>query len=288
MQERPAVRSAVGLRLMNALLNQTPYEILPNSTLNQALNILPDVNDGLLSYPYICAYCIGMGENETYVGPSGTGRTVPILHKSTDTNVHKLKPLVLREIDNDLTAGQRANYACRRLEVIAGKSYWAYYLGWLADPTTPPTLEYTSVVNGIPTTPTAWIPSAEDLAPVGTVMPNLGVNRTSPDMVRSKVIRDVIWNEFQRTEYLNVANILYNDEREALIGDVGIVAARKRQVQVPATGSGTFMFTEAIMATIMAWVPKIHNAYNDDAFELGFHSSIEEGVYKFSNSAANG
>ena len=119
-------------------------------------------------------------------------------------------------------------------------------------------------------------------------MPNQGVNQTVPDFLRSQVARVIAWNEFQRAEYLNVASIIYDDEREALVNDVAIIAARKRQVQVPGgPGGGTFMFNEAIMATIAAWVPKSYDAFRDGVFEMTFKSSIEEGVYKFTNVGLN-
>jgi phage I-like protein len=67
-----------------------------------------------------------------------------------------------------------------------------------------------------------------------------------------------------------------------------IIAARKRQIQVPAgPGGGTFMFNEAIMATVAAWVPKSYDAFRDGTFEMTFNSSIEEGVYKFTNVGLN-
>jgi hypothetical protein len=287
-QEQAAVRSGVWINLITAIINNAPYDPLPNSTLNHALNILPGVNDGQFLYPSICAYAIGLGDTERYTGASGVSRTVPVYHRCTDTGLHKLRPMVLRDAENDLTAGQRELFALRRSEIWRGRPHWAYYASWLPPLTTPPTLEYISITNGVPSTPIAWTPSAEDLTPIGTTMPNQGVNQTVPDFLRSSVARIIAWNEFQRAEYLNVASIMYDDEREALVNDVGIIAARKRQIQVPAgPGGGTFMFNEAIMATVAAWVPKSYDAFRDGTFEMTFNSSIEEGVYKFTNVGLN-
>ena len=94
-QEQAAVRSGVWINLITAIINNAPYDPLPNSTLNHALNILPGVNDGQFLYPSICAYAIGLGDTERYTGASGVPRTVPVYHRCTDTGLHKLRPMVL-------------------------------------------------------------------------------------------------------------------------------------------------------------------------------------------------
>ena len=95
----PAIRTAVSLGIINASINGAPFEELPYSTLNQKYNILPGINNGPYEYPRIGYYCIGLGDMDVHVGPSGVPKTIPKLHMSTDTAPFRQRPFVVRPVD---------------------------------------------------------------------------------------------------------------------------------------------------------------------------------------------
>ena len=75
----PAIRTAVSLGIINASINGAPFEELPYSTLNQKYNILPGINNGRYEYPRIGYYCIGLGDMDVHVGPSGVPKTITVV-----------------------------------------------------------------------------------------------------------------------------------------------------------------------------------------------------------------
>jgi hypothetical protein len=280
----PAIRSGIGLPIVNAMLNNCPYEALPNSTLNQKYNILNGINNGLYNYPVINYFAIGAGDIETIVLPAtGTIKTRPKLHRATDAAPFKQRPFVARLLDEDLTDGEREMFALRRKETHRGKDYWVYYLCRLPTASIPPTSEYYQVIDGVKTQPVAWNPNASDLDPIGRTYSDTGVNIIANEFISSTVPREINWTTFMKEEYLNVARVLFDNEEEAIINDIAIVAGLDKTVSVPNGHGGNFMMKEVIMATCMAWVYKQYDAVRDDLFTFVFNSSIEEPVFVYTN-----
>lgn len=282
----PAVRSAISLPLINAMINRAPMAFLPNSTLNQKLNILPDVNNGPYDYPTINYYAIGAGDQEPYVGASGATSLRPKNHESTDSAPFKQRPFVLRQINNDLSEAERKNYRLRRLETHRGDSYWAYYLKVLPEATVSPTHDYVVVDgNNNRSSPIEWNPSTASFEPAGRSFSPVGVNVISKEIITSRVPRKIVWTTFDRDEYLKVAKILYDDEGEAIIGDIAVVAGLDRIVNAPGGNTGSINITECIMATCMAWIPRIYDAYREESFTTEISSSIEEPIFSMAGFA---
>ena len=279
----PAIRSAVSLPIINAMINNAPFEPLPNSTLNQKYNILNGINNGQFEYPTINYYCIGLGDMDVRVGPSGVPKTTPKLHQSTDTAPFKQRPLVLRPIDEDLTEGERSRHGLRRRETHRGADYWAYYLRRIPKAVLPPTTEYYTIVDGVATAPIPWTPSTSDFDPVGRTFRNTGVNVVNNEFIKSACVRTIEWGEWEREELLNVSRVLVDSEEEAFFNDIAIVGGLDKQVAVPTAVGGSFMMNEVIQATVFAWVYYNYDAVVKDRFEFNFNSSIEEPVFTYTN-----
>jgi hypothetical protein len=276
-----AIRSGISLPIYNAMINGAPLAMLPNSTLNQKLNILPDVNDGPFAYPVIDYYAIGAGDAEPYIGASGAMTIRQKQHESTDAAPFRQRPFVLRKLNQDLTPEERKNFRLRNIITVGSDQYWAYWLRKLSPATLPPTHDYITIdQNNRRSEPLVWNPSTAAFDPVGRTLSTTGVNVINKELITSTVPREITWGEFERNEYLNVARILYNDEAEAIIGDIAIVAGRERKISAP-TGNGgaSVMIDECILATVMAWISKSYDAYRGGTFEATFKSSIEEPVF---------
>ena len=276
----PATRSAISLPLINAMINRAPMAFLDNSTLNQKLNILPNVNDGPFSYPTINYYAIGAGDQEAYIGASGSTSLRPKSHESTDSAPFRQRPFVLRPINDDLSDVLRKDYRLRRMETHRGEQYWAYYLKKLPDAEVSPTHDYVVVDgNNNRSVPIEWNPSVSSFEPSGRSFSSVGVNVINKEIITSRVPRKIVWTPFDREEYLNVARVLYDDEGEAILGDIAIVAGLDRVVSAPSSVSGSINITECILATCMAWLPKIYDAYREEMFTAEISSSIEEPIF---------
>ena len=279
----PAIRTAVSLGIINASINGAPFEELPYSTLNQKYNILPGINNGPYEYPRIGYYCIGLGDMDVHVGPSGVPKTIPKLHMSTDTAPFRQRPFVVRPVDNDLTEAERTMFGLRRRESPRGVDCWVYYACRLPPATFAPTTEYYTIHDGVATAPVPWKPSASDFDPVGRTLSNTGVNVINNEFVASNVVRTIEWTEFLRDELLNASRMLVDSEEEAFFNDIAIVGGMDKVVAVPTANGGSVMMKEIIQATVFAYVYYHYDAVVKDRFTFDFSSSIEEPVFNYAN-----
>lgn len=279
----PAIRAAVSLPIINAMINRAPFAPLPNSTLNQKYNILNGIGDGAFEYPTIGYYCIGLGDMEVRVGPSGVPKTTPKLHEATDAAPFRQRPLVLRPLAEDLTDAERALHALRRRETHKGNDYWAYYARRIPEATLSPTTEYYTITDGVATAPIPWNPVTSDFDPSGRVFSSTGVNIINNEFIKSAVIRTIEWGEWERDELLNVSRILVDSEEEAFFNDIAIVGGIDKAVSVPTAGGASVMMKEVILATVFAWVYYNYDATVKDKFSFNFNSAIEEPVFSYTN-----
>lgn len=119
---------------LTALNNQVsksmglPIDYPEKSTLNEHLKILANVLPGADTTPYARYMCIGDRGHVMTVDDAGDSTAVPIKHDPTDSAPYRIRPLVMRPIDDDLSDEARARYAGRTLIEKGGKRYWAYYL----------------------------------------------------------------------------------------------------------------------------------------------------------------
>ena len=279
----PAIRAAVSLPIINAMVNQAPFTPLPNSTLNQKFNILNGINNGMFDYPAIGYYCIGLGDMDVRVGPSGVPKTTPKLHEATDTAPFKQRPVVLRPLDEDLTEAERAMHGLRRKETHKGVDYWAYYARRIPKATLSPTTEYYTITDGVATAPIPWNPAVSDFDPVGRTLSSSGVNIVNNEFIKSAVIRTIEWGEWERDELLNVSKILVDSDEEAFFNDIAIVGGIDKMVSVPTANGGSVMMNEIIQATVFAWVYYNYDAKVKDRFSFNFNSAIEEPIFSYAN-----
>lgn len=100
------------------------YRILPNTSLNQKFDILPDeeVDEGV--YPLIKYFAIGTGGADI-INNSMLNHS---LHKPIDAALFEHLPFVMRRVTNDLLPEDRIKYRFRVIETINGIDYACYYL----------------------------------------------------------------------------------------------------------------------------------------------------------------
>lgn len=138
------------------------FEVIEYSTLNEHLKIengtpLPP---GLPKIGYIC---LGRGGYVNATAAGGESIQHVQMHKITSAIPFDLIPVAVRDIDNDFTAVERANYRLRKLETHNGAQKFVYY-GLKVDITssTPKIDKFTTVEGQTQTE--SFVPNANQLS----------------------------------------------------------------------------------------------------------------------------
>lgn len=250
-----------------------PYVVLPHSTLNEHFNIQNDILPDATQLPAMRYFAIGNGGHTMTVGGNGVPKPDTLQHKGTDAALFNHLPFVLREVGNDISAVDRANYGLRRIEVHDGRNYIAYYLKRLEFTGVNVGLEMTHIEDGVKTV-SAFVPDSSNLNPVPTPLSSSGVNLITGEYVSASAKLDVVFTETDFAELLNVGNILYGDDSYAIISEIAFVSGVDKIVQSPTGDNSTINFNEVIIAQIMSHIgafvtPKFSNYGSALQFDVG-------------------
>lgn len=240
-------------RLSTAVRLGLPYEPAKYTTVNEGLAIAAGESLRPGQIPTMGCFMIGIGGHSQVTGADGIGITDPLTHKVIDAGLFKPMPFVLRDRANDLTKDQRTRYALRREETHGGRNYYAYY-GRRLD------------LSGVAVRDKrAWYDDAgqrqvedyiakqEDLAPVPNALSSTGTNTTSGESYYSSAILKIAFSETDVREFLNVAKIIYGDERYAIISEIAFCTNGDATISIP-TPAGNDNFLEAIVCQIVSFV----------------------------------
>ena len=237
--------------LQSVMLLKTAFEMKPNTTLNELFGIQNGIAPAVT--PSLGYFAIGNGGHKITVGTNNIPKTDPIQHKGTDAALYNHLPFVLREIANDISVTERANYALRRQETHNGRQYIAYYLKRLPLTDVIPDMEYITTANGIQNV-AAFVPNNANLNPVPPVLSNTGVNLVSGDYVAASAKINIILSAADVTELLNVATVLYGDPGFAIISEVALCSGVDKVVQSPADGNTMISFNDAIAVQVLSYI----------------------------------
>lgn len=276
------VRTAIAGLLNDCLMLRRPYIVGVNSTLNQRWGINQDVTINETEIPSIAYAAIGIGGVKYTMGPPPTN--LPIIelyqHRPTDSGLFLQLPFVLRLPSEDLTPAERANYRLRRLETHDGTVYVAYYLKKLDLSATLPQLELRKVENNT-TTSTTFKHTLDDLSPQPTIL-STGNSNTVLDNVAYTVNGDYVaatakvpftMDQNDIDEFKNVCNIIYGDERVAVLSEVALCSGVERVLNGDFNGA-SLPYNEAIAVQVCAFIA-VHYAVSfinrniDVEFDLG-------------------
>lgn len=226
-------RTVLGAQLQTNHYLKLPTIINPNTTLNQKFDIQNNIALAENDIPAANYYAIGNGGHDYAIGVDGAKLPSPIMHKVRSAALYNHLPFILRTPNNDITNTQRNSYRLRKNVVIGGNQYIAYYLRTIDKSSTESSLQLREVVDGVVTsTPFEHILS--DLSPTPPDIDNEGNNTTTGNYISATARIVFSMNDFDIEELLNVANIIYNDDRYAIISEVAICSG------VDKTVTGTF------------------------------------------------
>lgn len=261
---KPITSTIYGAELQTCQLLGLPYSIREHTTLNEKLEILNGITHNSTDYPRMKYIAIGNGGHRAKTGANGIEIGEILQHKPTDAALFNHIPFVVREPNNDLTPQQRERFGLRRLEEHNGKQFVVYYLRRreLSDVNTE--LIYETVVNTTTETTinhTAFKPTREHLSPAPEPLDAVGVNTLNGDYVRCEAVIQIEWTKWDLDELKNAANIIYGDERYAIITEVALVSGADRVVESQNAGSANFNYKEVVSAQCCAYISTDFRAY---------------------------
>lgn len=251
------VRTVYSSYLQTCGLLKLPFELKPNTTLNEKFNIQSGVSPTADQIPTLGYFAIGNGGHKYVTGAGGISVPEPVQHRATDAALFNHLPFVLREPELDLSPAQRTNYALRKQVTYNGKSYWAYYLKRFTRDNVKAAMEYRVVNNGVTVT-SPFVPNSSNLNPTPPDLNPSGVNVVTGDYVASTAKFELNLTEEDVAELLHVAEVMYDDDAYAIISEIGLCTGVDKIVGASGV-SGNFNFTEAIAVQIATFV-SIHSA----------------------------
>lgn len=225
---------------------------LPNSTLNQKLNIHQDVALADSDMPVVQYVAIGNGGHNFTVGGNGRVKWRAVHHTVKDAALYNQLPFVLRRPSEDLTAQERLKYRLRRLETHHGVQYVAYYLRVLDLSETEVVLEMRHVEDGV-TTSTPYEPTIESLNPVPPVLIAGEAVTTTGDYLASTAKIPFRMTAEDVEEFVNAVKIIEGEDGYAVISEMATVSGVDRAVVGDFNGA-TQSYTDAICAQVTSFI----------------------------------
>lgn len=250
-------RTVYGAALQSAQLTGKPFTVVPNTTLNEKLAILTNPTILADEYPRMKYVCIGNGGHGIRNGGTNMMVPVPLQHRTSDAAPFNLIPFVLRHIDEDLSALERARYGLRRLESHNGDSYFAYYARKL--PMTGSLVEMNhKSVAGANTTVTPFVPTSVELNPIAPDINSSGTNVATGDYLTATVQAVFNLDAFDIDEILNACTIIYGNDDFGIISEIGLCTAVERTIQTSTSGNVSINFDELAATQIHTHISSFH------------------------------
>lgn len=252
------------------------------TTINQHLNIQKDTLPGVNDKPNLGCYIWGNRGHTIEVAADGFPLNAVVQHRATDAGLFNQLPFVLREVNLDLTVAERNKYCLRILKEVGGINYFAYY-GRRIDKTNLVTNQlYTQIIDGVARTD-PFVAKQSNLTPDPQQLSNTATNLLNADYVSAKVRMELILNEFDVAEMLNVAKVMWNDERRAIISEIGLCTNVDKVINAQGSQGGSFQYNEAIGVQIAAHVATYNSLITSNTgVKIAMNVGLNEPLYALS------
>ncbi|MBH14219.1 MAG: hypothetical protein CMF37_15005 [Leeuwenhoekiella sp.] len=241
-------RTIYASALQSAQVLGIPYDIVDNTTLNEKFGILDGIHP-TEGYPVMQYLAIGRGGHRNASGADGASLTRLNTHRASDAALFKHLPFVLREVDNDLTATQRARYGMRREETIDGVNYIAYYLLRIDNTNVDIDYNRVTVTDGDQST-VPYTPSSSDLSPTPTEVSPTGINVSDGEYLTASAGITLNFTSDIINEIVNAAKIIYGEEEYATLSEIGLVSGQDYTHSATNSEGGSFTYAEVIAAQV--------------------------------------
>lgn len=198
---------------------------------------------------------IGIGGHTNETGPDGFPLGGSNVHQPGDTRAFKPFPFIMRLITDGLNIEQRKKYRGRRIETHQGRQYECWYLR-VIDKTPLQVNKWRQINSNGQTSTVLFTPNDENINPV-PVTPTTSTGSTiqaTGDFLYTSCVYNFVLDENDAAELRNCAEIIYNNERYAVISEVVIQAGADRLKTGPGPGQTTMNYTEAVCVQPMAFL----------------------------------
>lgn len=244
-------------------LGITPYVPQKNTTLNEKFNIMSDDVPAGGQMPDARYLVIGNMGHRNVRGQDGADESEVVIHRANHAALYNHIPFVMRSVDNDITASQRANYCLRTTEVHDGKTYVVYYGRRFDVSLVKPQLIEIEVVNGVQTTK-PYIPTIDDLNPIRPEISNTGTVIGSNRNISSSAIITIALSAEDVHEITQAHRLRTGSNRSPVISEIGICSGIDKLNEATST-AGSFQYNEVIACQINTHIATNH--------PIGYNSS---------------
>jgi len=260
-----------------------PFVLSKNTTLNELLNIQPGVGLATAQQtPTQGYYAIGNGGHTMSLGSNGLTKVTPIQHSGTDAGLYSQIPFILRPIANDLSVTDQVKYALRRIEVINGAQYVAYYLKRIDFTGVVPGMENIVVANGNETV-TPFVPNSGNLNPSPPALNSSGVNIVTGAYVAASTAIALTLTAAEIAELINVATVKYGDPGFAIISEIALCSGQDKIVQSPGAANTLINFNEAVCVQVGSFINTFDALeFNNSSWQLSLDLGATEPLFALS------
>lgn len=252
---RNVTRTVYGAAMQTAQYLGKSYRVQENSTLNEKFGIEANAAPSDEEQHAVQYFAIGNGGHRAVTGADGIAYTTPNNHAATDAACFNHIPFVLREVSNDLSVEQRAQYGLRRLETHNGKQYVAYYAKRMSLDNVNVNLSKTKI-DGSNQSTVPFEPTAANLSPtpIGDDTSDDNVIVASGEYVSGSAVVTINFNQADVEELREVARVLYGDEKYAVISEVALIGGVDRTTTGAGAGNTSVNYLEVIAAQITTFI----------------------------------
>lgn len=251
------VRTIYGAAVQVCQLADVPFVSVTNTTLNESINVGTELALSVVDMPKLRYFCIGNGGHTVIDYGDGMKYPRPLKHSIEDPAPFSILPLAMRQVDNDLSAQQRARYGLRKIENINGENYFVYYLRRLDLSSKRVVMNHKKVANGITDT-VQYVPTVANLKPVPKDISNTGTNTATGDYLTANLEIDLILDSFDIEEILNACTIKYGTDNLAIISEIGFVTGVDKIIMTTTSYGSSIDFTEVANAQIHTFMECFH------------------------------
>lgn len=279
--------------LQTSLHRGNPHDIWPNSTIPESLALKPEViaagNAGMwITTPYsfaetrslkACCVCIGNGGHRLR---TELGVTIPTFeprpHMATDAGLFNQIPFVVKPIDSDLNATDRARFCLRRTMRIGGQLYVAYFGRVLSELDLAAPDIAKRVITSSSDVSQPWLPTSADLTPALTDTDPTG--STNEVYVTASYSDQITFTEQDIAWLREACLLLYGSERYAYISEIAVCTGVKHAVtnRYDNAGSTTSAFSGANEYVGVQASSYTYAAWDAQAHATGFNFAVNTAV----------
>lgn len=246
---------------------KVPYQPKVSTQGLQEFESFDPVNDSpKISIGYVV---IGNGGHNTSITANETSFQTPRVHQATDAAPFKMIPFICKPAAADISDEERRNYRLRKILIIDGEPYVAYYAKVLDFSNSEVNTIISRTING-ETIYTPFVPTINNLRPI-PVPPGVEDDGTK---IFASATTTFEFTE-KDVEYLTEASInMFGSPHEAIISEIGFCSGLDKKIvrAYPLEGSQTTDSTIASRNLVEAAAVQVTcfvNTYFQASFGMG-------------------